>query len=155
MRIKDRLTKLHQRGDTIVEVLIAITVVSMILGGAYVTTNRSLLASRDAQERGTALKLVESQIEQLKGIVATSPDNIFTTAPSSYCISNTNQVSAANSANCAVNESGAPTATEPVYHLSISRVTNNGFNTFTITNTWTNVRGDTTNKVQMEYRLYK
>ena len=72
-----QLAARRQRGDTLVEVLIAIAVVSLILGGAYVTTNRSLYATRAAQERGNALKLAESQIEQLKGIVASNPTAVF------------------------------------------------------------------------------
>ena len=58
--------RLTERGDTIVEVLIAISVMSLLIGGAFVLTNRSLQGTRAAQERLNALKLVESQLEQLK-----------------------------------------------------------------------------------------
>ena len=51
-----RLRALSERGDTLVEVLIAIAVVSLILGGAFVTTNKNLQATREAQERGNAQK---------------------------------------------------------------------------------------------------
>lgn len=57
---------LSQTGDTIVEVLIAMAVLSMVLGGAYVASNRSLAVSQQNQERAEALKLVEGQMEQLK-----------------------------------------------------------------------------------------
>jgi len=155
MHVTHRLVRLRERGDTIVEVLIAIAVISLVLGGAYVTTNRSLLATRDAQERGTALKLVESQIEQLKGVVAANPSQVFSGAPASFCISNVSTVSAASSPACAVDENGAPASAEPIYHLSIGLVTTGGLNTFTVTNHWTNVRGDSTDSLQMQYRLYQ
>ncbi len=58
--------KLNNRGDTIVEVLIATAVVSMILAGAFVSTNTSSNNTRSAQERGEALKLAETQVELIK-----------------------------------------------------------------------------------------
>lgn len=60
------IEKLSNRGDTIVEVLIAITVLSAVLGGAIVASNRNLTTTRATQERGEALKLVEKQLELLK-----------------------------------------------------------------------------------------
>jgi type II secretory pathway pseudopilin PulG len=58
--------KLTQRGDTIVEVLIAIAVVSSVLGMSYATMNRNLLTIRDNQERTEAVKLAQGQIESIK-----------------------------------------------------------------------------------------
>lgn len=60
------MRRLRQAGDTIVEVLIATAVLGVVLAGAYGVASRSLRAARQAQERGEALKLVESQIELLK-----------------------------------------------------------------------------------------
>lgn len=60
------MKKLNNTGDTIVEVLIALLVVSMVLASAFVTSNRSLNNGRQAQERTEALKTLESQIEQFK-----------------------------------------------------------------------------------------
>lgn len=56
----------NETGDTIVEVLMAIAIISIILGGAFVSANHSLANSRQAQERGEALKIAESQFEQLR-----------------------------------------------------------------------------------------
>lgn len=69
-----------QIGDTIVEVLLAMAVVSSVLGGAYVAANRSVNANRSAQERAEAVKLVESQLERLKaatGDPAVFSDNVY------------------------------------------------------------------------------
>jgi type II secretory pathway pseudopilin PulG len=147
-----RARKLTERGDTIVEVLIAIAVVSLVLGGAFVTTNKSLQSTRDSQERGNAFKLVESQVERIKNIAATNPDAIFgPTVPATYCISSAGAVVVSTNAACAVNSAGTATTAEPIYRLTITR----SGNTFTVRNTWTKVRSSTTNNVEMKYRVYE
>ena len=142
----------RERGDTLVEVLIAIAVITMIMGGAYITTNKSLLATRAAQERGNALKLAESQIEQIKGLVATNPDSLFSgSPPSPFCISDTGTVVAATNAACSVGTGGTPTMAQPKFNLSVVR----SGNTFTLTETWVNVSGKSTDQIQMKYRVYE
>jgi prepilin-type N-terminal cleavage/methylation domain-containing protein len=148
------IRRLSQRGDTLVEVLIAIAIVSLILGGAFVTTNRNLQATREAQERGNAQKLVESQIEQIKNIVSSNPTSIFGAgAPASFCINAAGAVVASSNAACAVNSSGVATTAEPVFRLVATRAGN----TFTVTNTWSKLTsgGGTTNTAQMKYRVYE
>lgn len=54
-----------QRGDTIIEVLIAIAIVSLILAGAYASTNHNVRAIQDTQEHSQALQLVQTQVEFL------------------------------------------------------------------------------------------
>lgn len=56
----------NQRGDTIIEVMLAIAVVSMVLAASYKIANRALLTGRYAQEQTEALKYAESQLEKLK-----------------------------------------------------------------------------------------
>ena len=139
-----------QRGDTIVEVLISIAVVSLILGGAFATTSRSLASTRDAQERSDGLKLVESQLEQLKNIAATDPDAIFGSAPASYCIASGSVLASTNNA-CKVDATGVyVSGATPQYNLAVSRIGS----VFTITNTWDDVRGRQSN-VEMKYRLHE
>ncbi len=64
------------RGDTIVEVLISITVLSLILTASYALANRSSQGVRQAQERSEALKLSEALLEKLKAQLASgvTPD---------------------------------------------------------------------------------
>ena len=140
----------NQLGDTIVEVLIVIAVISLVMAGAYVTTNRSLLATRAAQERGNALKLAETQIEEIKGLAATNPTALFgTTAP--FCISKaTSQPVAATDAACTVGLSGDPTTIDPKFTISITRTNNY----FVLTENWTNVSGRMTDSLQLRYRVY-
>lgn len=63
----------NKHGDTMVEVLLAITALSLVLSGAYVLANRSTIAYRQAQERGESQKVAQSQLEQLKQYL-TAPD---------------------------------------------------------------------------------
>jgi type II secretory pathway pseudopilin PulG len=87
--------KVTSAGDTIIEVLIAIAVMSFVLGSAFAISNRSQLSIQDAQEHTEALKIAQSQVEQLKQISDNNPggfDNsgppktIFNTALSNFCI---------------------------------------------------------------------
>lgn len=149
-----------ERGDTIVEVLISIAVISLILGGAYVTTNKSLLATRGAQERSNATKLAEAQVEQLKAVIATSPDSVFGGgAANPFCIyqnpaSGALQVLPTTSPNCRVTVAGVPTTGEPGFNLSISHPTVTSSD-FTIRATWANVGGKVTDQLQIKYRVYR
>jgi len=61
---------LNRAGDTLVEVMIALAIISSVIGIAYATASRSLRIGLQAQDRLTALKLVEGQIETLKGLLS-------------------------------------------------------------------------------------
>lgn len=54
-----------QAGDTIVEVLIAITVVSLVLSASYATTIHNAARLQATQEHTIAAKLLENQLEFL------------------------------------------------------------------------------------------
>lgn len=157
-RVENKASLKNQRGDTIVEVLIAIAVMSLVLGGAYVTTNRNLLATRAAQERSNALTLVESQLEQIKSLAITDAASLFdTNIPTEFCISQDQAIVGADTADCKVDQSGAPTEAEPIYNLSVTRSApdvNLGY-IFEVTNTWVDPSGDHNNEVKMLYRIYR
>jgi len=156
------------RGDTIVEVLIAIAVLSLVLGGAFVATNRSLQGTRDAQERINALKLAETQIEQLKAMsadddvgVADQPFNFSGTGctridPSSGTLEVTTTAS-----ECIFTAGGDanPGAVEPAFHVEVTRAGDGATSpttTFTVRNWWNGATGDSTpNSVDLEYRIYR
>lgn len=63
---------LGQKGDTIIEVMIAVGIVSLVLTAAYAVTNRSVQSSQQAQEQSYGQKLVEQQVELLRA-AATKP----------------------------------------------------------------------------------
>ncbi|HSW75133.1 MAG TPA: prepilin-type N-terminal cleavage/methylation domain-containing protein [Candidatus Saccharimonadales bacterium] len=147
-----------QRGDTIVEVLISIAIVSLILGGAYVTTNNSLRSTRAAEERSTALKLVQGQLELIKSMMASSAGaTALTSAPPMFCVV-PNTIAGAqpstpssSSANCKVSSGGVPTTVEPIYNLQVVQ----SGNLFTVTNKWDSVVNNGQDNVQMTYRVYQ
>lgn len=144
-------TNERQRGDTLIEVLIAVTIVSMVLGGAYVTTNRSLLATRGAQERAAALKLTESQVEQLKGLVTTDPDSVLNAA-GQFCIyQQTTVVTNVNDPRCTQTAAGQIASADPRYAIAITRTNN----TFDVKTTWANVNGKQTDQLNLRYRVYR
>lgn len=151
------MKRLGQRGDTIVEVLICIAVVSLILAGAYVTTQRSSVGVRDSQEHAEALKLVESQLEQVRSNATSTGDVFSSTTP--FCMVNVAPVSATqqpNAAKCIEDSAGNATTGEPAYHLSITRSSSiNSSSLFTITASWDSVTGSGQAKESMVYRLYQ
>lgn len=140
----------RQRGDTLVEVLIVIAIISLVLGGAYVTTNRSLQATRAAQERSNALKLAETQIEEIKSLARTDPGTLFSIT-GAFCISKaTSAPVVASDAACLVGLSGNPVTSDPKFTISVVRTGNY----FMLTETWTDVSGRTIDSLQLRYRVY-
>lgn len=77
------------KGDTIVEVLIAMAVVAVVLGGAYSSANKSFANTRAAQERGEALKVAESQLESLNTLYKNRTVNIYDSINNVFCLDNT------------------------------------------------------------------
>lgn len=155
------MTKLHQRGDTIVEVLIAITIVSLILGGAYVTSRNSLDATQDTQEHLDALQLTQAQIELVRSLATTSSP-VFTT-PTPFCIYDSAGAVTYRTTTvaCTVNSngvvSGTPGSSAPyIYREEILNRSGNGKGpyTFTAQTSWPSVQNNT-DRVQLIYRIYE
>jgi type II secretory pathway pseudopilin PulG len=73
----------NQKGDTIVEVMLALTVIGLSLGISFAIANRSTNVGLEARERSEALKLAESQLEYMKNDLS----NIATYRDATpYCI---------------------------------------------------------------------
>lgn len=151
------MKKLYQRGDTIIEVLVSIAVVSLILGGAFVTTRTSQNGVRNSQEHAEALKLVESQLEQLRADASSATPTVFTaTVP--FCMYNNVAVPSSvppTAADCIQNSSGAPTAIQPAYHMSVTRSASNGGYLFTVQAVWDQITGRGQATESMVYRIYQ
>lgn len=126
----------RQNGDTIVEVLMAVAIVSTVLVGAFVATNRSSQTTRTAQERGEALKLAESQVELLKVAADTgTPD--LATAPASFCISGG-----------ATPIAPSPGCTRGLYRVAITKPAASSYVTQV---TWDSLSGGT-NNIELAYK---
>lgn len=151
-----------QRGDTLIEVLICVLVVALILGGAYVTTHQASLAVRNSQEHAEALKLVQSQLEQLRqGASKTGGTTIFNMNPP-FCMINGAPVSstiAPGLAGCVQNAAGQATQAEPAYKITITRqdcsTVGPRCQVFAAKATWDDISGDHLNSEQLSYRLYQ
>lgn len=67
MRLRHRRQeRISSRGDTIVEVMLAMAIISSVLGGAFWVSQKSSQAIRDAQERGEALQIMQAQVEAVR-----------------------------------------------------------------------------------------
>jgi Tfp pilus assembly protein PilV len=84
MKLKFR--KIEGRGDTIVEVLISMTVLAVVLGTAYATTNRSFHSGLNSQYRGQAVLIAQKQVEFLKSADGGSSISTFQSPPYRFCI---------------------------------------------------------------------
>lgn len=121
-----------QRGDTIIEVLIAIGVISLVLTAAYATTNRNSMATLDTQEQSAAVKLTEKQVELARTRSAT--------LGSGACFATDGTSKPASDAACAVVSGGATYKIADTYAGGV----------FTTKVTWSGVMGDDKN-VTMVY----
>ena len=145
-----------QAGDTIVEVLMCMAIISLVLGGAYAMVNHSTKNSQQASEHGQALKLAEGQLEVLK----TQPSSFIATPPTNQFCFNGNQsyqnTSALNAAVSQVAGGYAPQCKYPDisgtirYWVTITEPTSN---TFIVHITWDGIVGGK-DKVELAYKVY-
>jgi type II secretory pathway pseudopilin PulG len=154
------------RGDTIVEVLLAIAIIGSVLGAAYVTSNNNTQINRGSQERLQGIKLAESQLERLKALSSnpSTKDIIFGTS-GNFCLTQANtRVPTTNNA-CKVTGSGDPIPNadhQPQYQISIVPSAGDIGNTpttsgklHTITVSWENIRGEGEDNVRYVYGVFR
>jgi prepilin-type N-terminal cleavage/methylation domain-containing protein len=151
---------LGQRGDTLVEVLICILIVSVILTGAYVTTNKSSLRVMDSQEHAVALKIAQGQLEQIRQNATTASPNVFDRAlGNAFCIVG-GQIKNSTDVSCKQDQSGAATTAEPAYAITATRLACAGTlpancSMFSVKIQWQSISTKTQSYEQLSYRLYK
>lgn len=144
-----RLKQLRQRGDTIVEVLIATAVIGGVLGVAYGLVNNGVRNNQASQERSVAVKLAETQIETLRSYVSTHP----TLPAGNFCLDSTNTARdiagllPATSNDTAVYPSGCITDS-----LYVSGIHPEGNNTYTVWVSWDSLNGPRT-QVSIAYKV--
>lgn len=150
----------NQRGDTIIEVLIAITVVSAVLGSAYAIVNRTVNNSQQAKEHSQALKVAEEQLERLRS----SPNKAraFTTTHA-FCLADPqtnpepvkdiNTTTPVDSASLPTTAAAYTTPECKVSSRYLVGITRNTDNTFKVYITWDGATGGT-DLVNLSYRLY-
>jgi len=138
------ITRLRQRGDTIVEVLISIAIISLVLAGAYATSTHNTALIQSTQEREQAQRLVEAQIEAIR-----AHNGVTTTSPVCFAAGVQKPATDPLCSNQSASFSGA------AYAVSIVGPANNGSGTYTVKAQWTSAGGHSTNdsNVTMYYRL--
>ena len=154
--------RLNQRGDTIIEVLIAIIVLSSVLAGAYGVASRATKENMQTQEHSQALQIAQGQLETLK-TQQSAPDGVFC-----FDVSNNNQLTnwvgatAAPSPDaqgdnfnnnypdgCSQNLTGGNCNTSLCYYVAIQKInTNNDYN---VTVRWPGANGGN-DQVSLAYR---
>ena len=122
----------NEHGDTIVEVLIAVAIVSFVLAVAYATSNHNVKSTVDAQEHSQAIKAVQAQLEFLRNQGKTAANDVC------FDTSNGTELASSNAA-CTVSPYGA--STQPNYKLQIFQPIG-GSNSYTVTATWPSVFGN-------------
>jgi hypothetical protein len=149
----------NHRGDTIVEVLIAITVLSFIMGASYTLANKSSLAVRQSQERGESFKLTETQIEKLKQYASVaSVSNAIPGSGSVFCMKTDGTIQAFDAGKSPPADAQqenfisypAECKNGEFYYTFVSRTGN----TFTAHTRWEKVNGDGIDEATMVYRIY-
>lgn len=173
MKILMPLQPLRQAGDTIVEVIIVLAVLGLAISISYATANRSLQATRQAEENSQATELLQGQIEVLRSYAAnlsTGPNYIYQ-SPNAFCINTAgNIVSAPLISNTDVtagntkdytkypNYGGGFGANEcyqsKLYHIIIG-YDSAQTDTFTARATWDDVTGQGQDTVTLVYRLHQ
>src|SRR6188768_1636897 len=79
-RMKKYLIRLApQGGDTIIEVVLALTVLSLVLGTSALLASKNTKTLQTSQEDAVALRVAQKQLEYLKSFVATDPDSLADT----------------------------------------------------------------------------
>ncbi|HEX5797495.1 MAG TPA: hypothetical protein VFX86_03845 [Candidatus Saccharimonadales bacterium] len=131
--------KLNTKGDTIVEVLISVAVLSLVLSVSYALANRNTQYIQQSQERGEAQEISEAQLELLRGYLKTHGD-----WPGYTCF-NTSKSPTSIPAQC---QQGIDSR----YRIAISESAS-APDTYTVTTTWPSLTSDTDQSVELSYKL--
>lgn len=83
--------RLNSKGDTMVEILIVLAVLSLAFALASATANKGIVKARAAQEHTQALGILSSQIELIREAVA-QQTNVFSLGSIPFCISSSNAI---------------------------------------------------------------
>lgn len=146
----------RQAGDTIVEVLIAIVIISTILTGAFAVSQHSVKAVRDSQEHAEVAQLLQGQIEMLRSAAEKSSPDVFS-APAVFCLTtdSSNNIAIVPITSGVSNYAGYPPQCKlenNLYNINIQY--NSSANTFTATANWDSITGSPAQE-QLVYSAYK
>lgn len=136
-------------GDTIVEVMIVLTVLGLAISITYADANSSLLDIRQAEEHAQAIEVAQSQLEILRTLIAPGSPNIFIAGP--YCL-------VFSGSGYTPQTGGVCSTVQSPYTIAIQdqSVSNPTLpsDTFIIVVTWPDVKGQGTDAVTLNYKLH-
>ena len=159
----------NESGDTILEVLISVAVLSLILGISFTLANRSSLANQQAAERVEAYNYAQANMELLKSYMTSNLAT--TTLPAggarfcfTYNPSDKNQITGVttlpasynidNDYNKVTTPASCKRGTASRYVTVIERGAGVNSNLYTIHVRWESVRGHGTDKIDMIHKIY-
>ncbi|HEX8182298.1 MAG TPA: hypothetical protein VF575_01705 [Candidatus Saccharimonadales bacterium] len=153
--------KFNQSGDTIVEVLIALAVISSVLAGAFLVSQKSAQAVRNGQEQAEMLQILQGQVEQTRSmaLAETNPvAGIFATSPRYFCVndSDANNLQRANypaSFDIGNRNFDDYEADCKKGRYNVIGTYDSGAKTFTFYGRWDGISGGK-NEVKLSYRVY-
>ncbi len=134
----------RQTGDTIVEVMISMAVLTIVITIAYATSTRSFHSSLNSQYRDQAVSFAQQQLELIKSADSSSSAliNTYKTLPGSFCISPSDTTATLTGASCKIalggwGSSGDKTFTVANIYTGNPPGVPNGTKTFKVTVSWT------------------
>lgn len=162
------LKKINNRGDTIVEVLIALAVLSLAFAISYSTANAALIQSQNAQEHSLALEYLDAQIEELRyaaynpslNIVPVNEFNETTTNNTSFCLYTHNKKIYSSSTFTYGENNPNPSQCNISggsfnYHIAITpNINANQQSTFNVSVWWNGLGSLGKQSEQLSYRVY-
>lgn len=157
------MRRLNYSGDTIVEVLLAILVISTILGGAFVSARRSQTGIRATEERLEALKVAEAQVERIRLNAKTSRTVFSSPGVTAFCITSTNAKLSATLRMPLINDNFAQATWHPagcnstpaggVTYYTVVQKAADPDHTFTVYTRWDGAGGTGKQEVQLSIRI--
>jgi type II secretory pathway pseudopilin PulG len=137
----------NQKGETIVEVLLAITIIASVMGGAYAIAARSNTTIQANKERYQAQLYANSQADTLKAFASDHKPDVddFVTTGQNFCINNNHIYIDTDTAHCNKTEGGA------TYKISTKGNISTG--TYVITIKWDSLVNTTGDSVRLVYGL--
>ncbi len=136
--------KRRQAGDTIVEVLICIAVISTVLTGAFIVVSKSNRAVQDSAEHAQAQQRLQGEIESLRAYLAGASNT--DSVSGNFCFDGSNTPVAVTDATCKTDNGGGAE-----YSLSISPTGTP--NTYKCTISWESITGSQANETYY-YQVY-
>jgi hypothetical protein len=153
-------TPLNADGDTIIEVLIATSIIGMIVVTGFAGANSNQSVELQTQERGGALQLAQTQIEEVRTLI----DNGSITlgrAPANgdFCIDNSTSppsviaTSSGPGNTCNFSASNMLSSVTPNYHVYLSDVSGN-WTQIQASAQWYKAGGSGRESLSLQYRFY-